>query len=309
MGQDLRRQFPRCAGASDGARVGDRAGSERAAHAERAVAAGRRVEPRSRGARRISQGPLLLQSAKRRQPAKGDRAIRGGRQVEPGVFTGVLRHVGRLPLGGLQRGLSHGHGCEREGQDLGGEGRAAGRQLRGSAYVAGGLQAVLRVRLGGMRAGIPAGDRAQPELLVRARSVRHGTRVSGTVPGGDRRERARHRAGSAVSPDPGRRDHAVPVSTEAHRGEGVVAKGSRARSDVLLPRHGRGVGQPRGGAVRRRDPAPGEGKDDGGAAVRVGVSGVCLWRRRRSRACDGGAREPQEDVSPTARCCHSTWRW
>ena len=56
---------------------------------------------------------------------------------------------------------------------------ATGRQFRRSAHLARRVQAVLRIRLGGMRARIPAGVRAQPQLRVRARSVRHGARFQG----------------------------------------------------------------------------------------------------------------------------------
>ena len=126
VGQDLRAQLPRCAGASDRTRVGDRAGSERAAHAERAVAAGRRAEPGSRGARRISQGPLLLQSAKRRQSAKGDRAIRGGGQVEPEFSLAFSGMSDAYLWAGYNEGfLTATAAKEKAGR--GGKGRAAGR--------------------------------------------------------------------------------------------------------------------------------------------------------------------------------------
>ena len=90
------------------------------------------------------------------------------------------RDVGRLPLGRVQRGFSHGDGCESEGQGIAEKAvqldeaprKRIPRWLSSSC---------LRVRLGGVRARISAGDRPQPELLVRARSVRHGARVSGTV--------------------------------------------------------------------------------------------------------------------------------
>ena len=52
---------------------------------------------------------------------------RGSRQVESGLFTGVLWNVGRLPLGRLQRRLSHRH--RREGKSQ--ADRREGGQLDG----------------------------------------------------------------------------------------------------------------------------------------------------------------------------------
>ena len=82
LGQELRAQLARRAGAPGRTGVGDRPRDQRAAHAERAVAADRRAERESRGARRVSQGSILLQSPERREPEEGDRAVRGRGQVE-----------------------------------------------------------------------------------------------------------------------------------------------------------------------------------------------------------------------------------
>ena len=76
---------------------------------ERAVAAGGCAERESRSARCVSQGSILLQSPERREPAESDRAIRGRRQVQSNFCAGVLRTVGCVPLGRLQRRLSHRH--------------------------------------------------------------------------------------------------------------------------------------------------------------------------------------------------------
>ena len=45
----------------------------------------------SRGARRLSQGPVLLQPSERREPEEGDRAVRGSGQVESELRAGVSR--------------------------------------------------------------------------------------------------------------------------------------------------------------------------------------------------------------------------
>ena len=122
---------------------------------------------------------------------------------------------------------------------------ATGRQFRRSAHLARRVQAVLRIRLGGVRARIPAGVRAQPQLRVRARSVRHGAGLPGTVRRSDRRGHARDRTGSAVSAGPDRCDRPVHVPTELRGGQETRTEGSGARSDVLLPRHDRRVDRSR----------------------------------------------------------------
>ncbi len=57
------------------------------------------------------------------------------------------------------------------------------------------------------------------------------------------------RIGSAVSSGPDRCCHPVHVPTELRAGQGACTEGSRARSDVLLPRDGRRVDRSRGGKV------------------------------------------------------------
>ena len=86
-----------------------------------------------------------------------------------------------------------------------------------------------------VRARIPAGIHAQPQLRVRARSVRHGARLPGTVRRSDRRGHARDRTGPAVSPDPGRCGGPVHVPTERRGGQETHTEGSGARSDVFFP--------------------------------------------------------------------------
>ena len=61
------------------------------------------------------------------------------------------------------------------------KGRRAGRQFRRGPHVARGLQVVLRIRLGRLRARIPPRVRAESQLRLRARSVRPGAGVPGTV--------------------------------------------------------------------------------------------------------------------------------
>ena len=89
------------------------------------------------------------------------------------------------------------------------------------------VQAVLRIRPGWVRARIPACVCAQPQLRVRARSVRHGAGVPRTVPRGDRRGRTRDRTGSAVAPDAGRCVRCVHVPTELGGGQGTRHGGQR----------------------------------------------------------------------------------
>ena len=70
-------------------------------------------------------------------------------RLSPDVCAGVLWTVGRLPLGRVQRRLSHRHRSEAQGQGGSREGRRIGRQFRRSAHVARRVQAVLRIRLAG----------------------------------------------------------------------------------------------------------------------------------------------------------------
>ncbi len=127
---------------------------------------------RSREPRRLPQGTLLLQSPERREPAEGDRAVRRGGEAESDVRPGVLGIVGRVPLGRLQRGVHHRLRSETQSQGGRREGGAARQHVGGSAHVARDVQAVLRIGLAGVRARISPGDRAQPELRLRARPVR-----------------------------------------------------------------------------------------------------------------------------------------
>ena len=130
------------------------------------------------GARCLSQGTVFLQPPERREPEEGDRAVRRNRQVESEFRTRVLRTVGRLSLGRLQRGVPDRQRGEAQGEGHRREGGPTRRQFRRSSHVARRLQAVLRIRLGGLRARIPPGDRAQSQLRLRARSVRSGTGAS-----------------------------------------------------------------------------------------------------------------------------------
>ena len=68
------------------------------------------------------------------------------------------------------------------------------------------------------------------------------------------------------------------------RREGAGRRAAELDPTFFFPRDDRGLDRPRGRAVQRRHPVLGKGQDDGGAAVRVRVARVCLWRLRRSRA-------------------------
>ncbi len=145
----------------------------RSADSGRAVAADARAERESRGVRRVSQGPVLLQPPERREPEEGDRAIRRGGPARSELCPGVLGTVGRLPLGRLQRRRPD--RLARRGPRPRPPPRRRSQLDDNSAEAhtsLAGLQDLLRIRLGGLRARIPPGVRAQPELRVRARSVR-----------------------------------------------------------------------------------------------------------------------------------------
>ena len=97
------------------------------------------------------------------------------------------------------RRLPHRHPGKARSKSGSRESRHAGRQFRRSTHVPGRVQAVLRIRHAWLRARIPVCVCAQSQLRLRARSVRHGAGLPGTVPGSDRQRRARDRTGPAVS--------------------------------------------------------------------------------------------------------------
>jgi tetratricopeptide (TPR) repeat protein len=113
----------------------------------------------------------------------------------------------------------------------------------------------LRIRPGRVRARIPACVRAQPQLRVRARSVRHGAGVPGTVSGSDRRGHTRDRTGSTVAAGARRCVRRVHVPTEFGGGQETRTAGSGARSDILLPRHDRRMADLEMGKFREAIPA------------------------------------------------------
>ena len=158
---------------------------------------------------------------------------------------------------------------------------AVGRQLRRSAHVPGRVQAVLRIRPGWVRARIPACVCAQPQLRVRARSVRYGAGLPGTVQGSDRRGRARDRTGSAVSTGAHRCDHCVSCSNGIRR----RPRDSDERAAELDPTYFfpvmiDGWTDLQVGKFREAHPGIEEGQGDGVATIRDRVSRVRLWRRR-----------------------------
>ena len=68
LGQELRAELARRAGAAGRAGVGDRARDPRQADSGRGVEADARAQRESGGVRRVSEGPVLLQSPERREP-------------------------------------------------------------------------------------------------------------------------------------------------------------------------------------------------------------------------------------------------
>ena len=143
---------------------------------ERAIAAGRCADRQSRGARRVSQGPILLQSSERREPAEGDRAVRRGGQAES---RHSRRRISGLSDAYLWAGYNEGFMTASEAKPKAKAAAEKAVQLDSNsaegAHVAGRIQALLRARLGGVRARVSSRDRAQPELRA-SRTISSGWR-------------------------------------------------------------------------------------------------------------------------------------
>ena len=70
-------------------------------------------------------------------------------KLDPKFAARVLRSIGRVPLGGIQRGCPHRLGGGSQGQGRGGRGGPTGRRFRRGAHVSCRLQDLVRTRLGG----------------------------------------------------------------------------------------------------------------------------------------------------------------
>ena len=218
--------------------------------------------------------------------------------LEPELRAGVLGTVGRLPLGRLQRGIPDGLGGEAQGQGRRREGHPAGRQLRRGAHLARQVQALVRIRLGGLRGRIPPGLRAQPELRVRARPVRHGARVPGKARRSDRRGQARGRARSALPADPPRRHHRVRLEGRLRRRRGSSRGGPRISiRPSSSPPWADGWIDLQAGKVEDADRAVPEGQGHGVAGVRLRMARVRRRGLGRSSPRRGRARGAKEKVA------------
>ena len=142
--QELRAELPRRARAAGRTGVGDRARDSCPVDSGREVAAGTLRQRESRGVRRLPQGTVFLQPAERRKLEQGDRAIRRGEQTGSQLCARVLRSLGRIPLGRVQRGSAHQRGGGSEGKGRGGSSDTPGRWLRRSACLACHVQGVVR---------------------------------------------------------------------------------------------------------------------------------------------------------------------
>ena len=181
---------------------------------------------------------------------------------------------------------------------------AIGRQLRRSAHVARRVQAVLRIRLAGMRARIPASVRAQPELRVRARSVRHGAGV--------------HRDGSTKrSPRASGRSHwtrcrrrfwSMPRCRSMFQRNSAPAKALARKAAELDPTYFfpvmiDGWADLEVGKFRDGDPALKKAKAMECAAVRDGVSRVRATAPRAIAPARWRSSRSSRRCPRMARCC------
>ncbi len=195
---------------------------------------------------------------------------------------------------GLQRRRTHRLGSGAPGEGRSGKGDPAGRRFRRSAYLPGGIQDLVRARLGGIRERISPGIRAQSELCIRARSVRSGACVRGPARRIGGREQARNGARPAVSANPHRRSHRVCLARQIRGGQGALPEGCESRPDLLLCSIHGWVDPHSGRETPRRDSALPEGQGARVTSVRGRVARVRVWGYGRSKGrarCDRGAEQ------------------
>ena len=152
-------------------------------------------------------------------------------RLSPDVCAGVFGTIGRVPLGRVQRRAFS--PPPKRGPRPRRQPRKPSRLDDNSAEAHTSL-AVFKLfyeyDMAGCEREFRRAFRAQPELRVRARSVRHGAGLPGTVRRSDRRGQARDRTGSAVSTGPHRCDRPVHVPTE--RGGGQESSHGGQRSSI-----------------------------------------------------------------------------